>query len=95
MFCNRGLLRGSPDVSIEEKVALFLHMVAHNQHNRTISFSFDRSSETVSRYFRQVLRAISVIYPEYIRGPSNAVHPKIASSHRFWPYFQVTKPSFS
>lgn len=61
-LCNqlrdRHLLRDSIHSSVEEQVAMFLHVVGHNQRFRVIHQNFRRSIETVSRYFRQVLYAI-------------------------------------
>ena len=53
-----GRLRNSAHSNAEEQVAKFLHIVGHNLRNRTMKFYFKRSSETVSRHFHQVLRAI-------------------------------------
>ena len=38
---------------------MFLHVVGHNQRFRVIHQNFRRSIETVSRYFREVLYAVS------------------------------------
>jgi hypothetical protein len=61
-LCNllrdRSLLRDTINSSIEEQVAMFLHVVGHNQRFRIIHQNFRRSMETISRYFREVLYAI-------------------------------------
>jgi hypothetical protein len=51
VFRDRGLLE---DMCIEEQVALFLNTVGHNLRNRLVAANFDRSGETVSRYFNKV-----------------------------------------
>jgi hypothetical protein len=55
-LCNllrdRHLLRDTINSSVEEQVAMFLHVVGHNQRFRVIHQNFRRSMETVSRYFR-------------------------------------------
>ena len=56
-FRSRGLLKDSIHTSVEEQVAMFLHVVGHNQRFTVIQGTFRRSSETISRYFRQVLFA--------------------------------------
>jgi hypothetical protein len=58
LFRERHLLRDTTNTTIEEQVAMFLHVVGHNQRFRVIHQNFRRSIETVSRYFREVLYAI-------------------------------------
>ena len=64
------MLRDTINSNIEEQVAMFLHVVGHNQRFRVIHQNFRRSIETVSRYFRDVLYAIGELREE-IRAPSN------------------------
>ncbi|KAK2663402.1 hypothetical protein Ddye_001976 [Dipteronia dyeriana] len=45
-------------VTIEEQMCSFLHVLAHHLKNRTIGHRFNRSGETVSRYFNFVLNGI-------------------------------------
>ena len=52
------LLKNSTHSCIEEQVAKFLHILAHNVRNHTIGFFFRRSGETISRHFHQVMRAL-------------------------------------
>ncbi|XP_020188096.1 uncharacterized protein [Aegilops tauschii subsp. strangulata] len=53
-FRSRGLLQDSINTNVEEQVAMFLHVVGHNQRFRVIHNTFRRSMETISRYFKQV-----------------------------------------
>uniref|UniRef100_A0A9I9EKJ4 DUF8040 domain-containing protein n=1 Tax=Cucumis melo TaxID=3656 RepID=A0A9I9EKJ4_CUCME len=53
-------------VDVEEMVATFLHVLAHDVKNRIIQREFVRSSETVSRYFNLILLAVVRIYEEFI-----------------------------
>ncbi|XP_061357670.1 protein ALP1-like [Gastrolobium bilobum] len=53
-----GKLKEDGLVSIEEQVAMFLHILAHHAKNRVIKFKFQRSGETVSRYFNLVLKSV-------------------------------------
>lgn len=82
------LLRDSIHVSVEEQVAMFLNTIGHNLRNRVIGANFDRSNETVSRYFRLVLHAIAELRAEYIRPPSLETPAKIAGHPWFDPYFK-------
>lgn len=52
-FRSRGLLEDN--ISVEEQVAMFLHVVSHNQRFRVVHNTFRRTMETISRYFKQVL----------------------------------------
>jgi hypothetical protein len=55
-LCNllrsRNLLRDNIYISMEEQVAMFLHVVGHNQRFRVIHQNRRRFVETVSRYFK-------------------------------------------
>ena len=53
-----GPLQDTRNSSIEEQVTSLLYILAHNERIRTISFFFRHSSETISCYFYNVLRAV-------------------------------------
>ena len=89
-FRSRGLLQDSINTSVEEQVAMFLHVVGHNQRFRVIHNTFRRSMETISRYFKQVLFAVGELRGEMIRRPSGQTPPKIRGSPRWYPYFKVS-----
>ncbi|XP_071681866.1 uncharacterized protein [Lolium perenne] len=55
---------------------MFLHVVGHNQRFRVIHNTFRRSTETISRYFQQVLYTS-------INTPT-----KIKNSYMWFPYFR-------
>jgi hypothetical protein len=86
---DRNLLRDSIHSSIEEQVAMFLHIVGHNQRFRVIHQNWRRSNETVSRYFKEVLYAIGEIRNDMIKPPSSETPLKITNSTRWYPYFKV------
>ena len=48
---EKKLLGDSREVSLEEKVAIFLYAVAKNASNRTLQDRFQHSPETISRHF--------------------------------------------
>jgi hypothetical protein len=62
---------------VEEQVAMFIHVVGHNQRFRVVHQSFRRSIETVSRIFYQVLYAISELRADMIKPPSTATHLRL------------------
>jgi hypothetical protein len=51
LFLTKQLLRYSVHSSVKGQVAMFLHVVGHNQRFRVIHMTFRRSIETISRYF--------------------------------------------
>ncbi|KAL4025168.1 hypothetical protein IC575_013546 [Cucumis melo] len=67
------LLRNLPGLSstkivdVEEMVAMFLHVLAHDLKNRVIQRKFVRFSETVSQHFNLVLLAMVRLYEELIK----------------------------
>jgi len=87
---DSGLLRDTIHVSVEEQLAMFLHIVDHNLRNCVIALYFKRSGETVSRYFNEVLMALCSLAKDMIKLRSVETHSKITSSPgRFYPYFKV------
>jgi len=62
-----GMLRPTKYVDVEEMVAIFLHIVAHDVKNRVMRRQFARSGETVSRHFNIVLNAILRLYDVLLR----------------------------
>ncbi|XP_040379426.1 protein ALP1-like isoform X1 [Oryza brachyantha] len=84
-----GLLVDTLHVTVEEQVAMFMHVVGHKWSNRFVGFEFYQSGETVSRYFNAVLDSLVSISKELIYLRSTETHPKITSSPgRFHPYFE-------
>jgi hypothetical protein len=92
LFRSRELVRDSIHASIEEQVAMFLHVVGHNQRFRVVDLTFRRSVETISRFFQRVLYAVGELRNEMIVPPSTNVHPKVHGSRRWYPYFKVGSP---
>ncbi|KAA0042272.1 retrotransposon protein [Cucumis melo var. makuwa] len=56
-------------VDVEEMVAMFLHIVAHDVKNRVIRQEFMRSDETISRHFNMVLLAVIRLHDELLKKP--------------------------
>ncbi|KAL0554867.1 hypothetical protein IC582_008797 [Cucumis melo] len=61
-------------VDVEEMVAMFLHVLAHDVKNRVIQREFVRSSETVSRYFNIVLFVVVRLYEVFIKRSAPYVY---------------------
>ena len=89
LFRGRDLVRETSGCSVDEHVAMLLHVVGLNQRFRVDHQSFRRSIETVSRVFHQVLYALGELSNGMIKPPTTATHPKIMGSQRWYPYIQV------
>lgn len=86
---QRGMLRDTSGVMIEEQLAIFLNIIGHNERNRVIQERFQHSGETISRHFNNVLRAIKSLSREFLQPPTHATPLEILKSNRFYPYFEV------
>jgi hypothetical protein len=90
LFRQRGLVPESAGCSVEEQVAMFLHIVGHNPRFRVVHQSFARSIDTIHRNFHQVLYAIGEIRNEVIKPPSSTTRPNILGSPRWNHWFKVS-----
>jgi hypothetical protein len=88
-FRERGLVTDGEGVSVEEQVAMFLHVVGHNQRFRVVHQSFRRCFQTVHKHFHQVLYAVGELRNEMIKPSITITHPKILGSYRWNPFFKV------
>ena len=55
---TEGMLKENRNMSVEEMVISFLHTIAHHTKNRVLKRQTARSSETVSRQFYAILKAV-------------------------------------
>ncbi|KAL6624579.1 hypothetical protein ACP70R_031900 [Stipagrostis hirtigluma subsp. patula] len=53
-----GGLRATRNVTVEEMVAMFLHVLAYDEKSRSMRTDYQRSQETISRHFNNVLAAV-------------------------------------
>ncbi|KAK5839925.1 hypothetical protein PVK06_008781 [Gossypium arboreum] len=67
---------------------IFLHIIGHNVRFQVIGSRYYRSTETVHRYFRIVLRVILKLYKLVIRSPDESTPSEIRNNRRFYPYFK-------
>ena len=58
MLQTLGGLKSSRNMLVDEQVTMFLHIISHHLKNRVIKHHFNRSGETVSRSFHNVLNAV-------------------------------------
>ncbi|EYU22349.1 hypothetical protein MIMGU_mgv1a024565mg, partial [Erythranthe guttata] len=81
-----GGLVATKNVTIKEIVALFLHILGHDQKNSTIATTFVRSGETVSRQFHIVLQAVLKIGKLYLNHQRNELfHERDAERWKWFP----------
>ncbi|XP_073057627.1 uncharacterized protein [Primulina eburnea] len=72
-------------VRIEEKVAMFLSILAHHKKVRVIGHDYVRSGQTVSCHFHEVLRAILKLHPILLVKP---VPVDENCSNNTWKWFK-------
>lgn len=68
-----GGLGHSKHVTLEEKMALFLYVLAHDLKVRKLKFNFFRSGETISRHFNDVLKAVLRLQGHLLRRASQSL----------------------
>ncbi|KAL6558434.1 hypothetical protein OROMI_018784 [Orobanche minor] len=82
---NLGGLRNSRYVTVEEMIALFLRVLSHPEKNRIVKFNFIRSSQTISKYFHMVLKAVLKLHSLFFVDPTPI--PDDCSDPR-WQWFK-------
>ena len=86
-------IRPTIHMSVTEQVFIFLHIIGHNVRFRVIGNRIYRSTETVHRYFKVVLRGVLKLYRALIKLRSEDTPLEIRNSRRFYPYFKVNIPT--
>lgn len=89
MLKEKELLRHSNGVRVEEKVAIFMLAVGHNERNRILQERFQHSGETISRHFNAVLDAIVALADDFLVPAGPDTPTEILENPRFYPYFKV------
>ena len=86
MLERLGGLQPTRNMNIDEQVAIFLHMVAHNVENRVVTCRFHRSGETISRLYTRVWNAVNRLHPHLLKKPEPVLED---STNRRWKWFKV------
>ena len=77
-------------VSVQEKVAIFFFIVGGDYRNKNVQERFQHSGETISKYFKKVLKAVTKMSIDWVRPqPTNGVHPYIRRNRKYYPHFKV------
>lgn len=66
LFKQRGWVQGSRYSTVEEKMAIFLHVISHNDRFIKIKNRFQHSTQTVHKYFHEVLNGMMEFAKEII-----------------------------
>ncbi|GMN22612.1 hypothetical protein TIFTF001_050221 [Ficus carica] len=91
---SRKLLRPTCYMNVHEQLFIFYSICAQGATNRHISYLFQHSRDTTSRWFFKVLTAICALKDEFIRPPDyTEVQPIITEhSYKYSPRFDVELP---
>ena len=79
---------------VMEQVFIFLHIIGHNVRFRVMGSRIYRSTETVHKYFKVVLRGVLKLYRALIKLRSKDTPLEIRNNGRFYPYFKVNIPTY-
>lgn len=66
-FKQQRWVRDSRHATVEEKIAIFLHVISHNDRFIKVKNRFQHSTETLHRYFHEVLNGMMEFAKEVIR----------------------------
>ena len=86
MLENIGRLKSTRNMLVDEQVTMFLHIIAYHLKNRVIKHHFNRSRETVSRSFHNVLKAVMRLQGKLFKNPEPI--PENSTDPR-WKWFKV------
>jgi len=94
-------LQPSKKMTVVEKVGIFVYTLAMGASNRDVGERFQRSGETISRVFHEVLDSISGKSNDYSGLANDIIKPKdpsfkfipsqIDNDERYMPYFKVSR----
>ena len=90
VLSRKGYLEDSRGVGLAEKVAMFLFIIGHNIRHRVVADRFQHSTETVSRHFKEVLRAVCLLGKELIKPESTDLPEQIKANPKYYPWFKVS-----
>lgn len=81
-FKEKGWLKDSKHLSVEQKMAIFFMAIGHNQRFRVLKRRFQHSSETIHKCFHEVLDKMMVFAAEVIRPTSFNPNPNILGHNK-------------
>ncbi|KAJ9546559.1 hypothetical protein OSB04_019102 [Centaurea solstitialis] len=81
-FKAKGWLTDSRHISVEEKMAIFLMIIGHNQRYRVLKNRFQHSTQTIHKIFHEVLDKMIIFAKEIIVPTSFNPNPNIPGNNR-------------
>ncbi|XP_021980182.1 uncharacterized protein LOC110876316 [Helianthus annuus] len=81
-FKEKNWLQSSRSISFEEKLAMFLTVIGHNERFRMVKRRFQHSTETIHRCFHEVLNAMMSCAREVINPTSSNAIANTSERHR-------------
>ncbi|GMN51102.1 hypothetical protein TIFTF001_020258 [Ficus carica] len=92
LLASRGLLNTTRYLNVNEQLFIFLSICARGETNRHISYLFQHSVETTSRWFYKVLQVICSLKDEFIRPADYTSIPNLImeNSDKYRPWFDVS-----
>ncbi|GMN20239.1 hypothetical protein TIFTF001_051006 [Ficus carica] len=88
---SRELLTPTNHMNVNEQLFIFLAICSQGATNRHVSYLFQHSQETTSRWFFRVLKVICALKDEFIRPPDyTTVQPLIIEHEgKYRPWFDI------
>ncbi|GMN30161.1 hypothetical protein TIFTF001_049588 [Ficus carica] len=80
---RRELLKPTRNMDVNEQLFIFLSICAQGATNRQISYLFQHSRETTSRWFYTVLQVICSLKDEFIRPPDYTAVQHLIEEHSY------------
>ena len=78
-------------ISVEEAIVMFLRIISHNIHIRTMIKRYQHSVKIVCCQFTRVLDAMCHLGRKVIRPPDfNIVQAEIENNPKYYPWFKVS-----
>ncbi|KAK9257564.1 hypothetical protein V1519DRAFT_120513 [Lipomyces tetrasporus] len=87
---NHTQLRASTHVSVELKLAIFLHIVSRPASQRDTMERYFVGNRIVSESFHEVLESLLILYPAVVNFPDldTPLASRISDDSRFYPWFK-------
>lgn len=86
MLESRGYVQESRHVNVVEKVAMFLNILGHHTKMRIVHTDFQRSKQSITRYFHAVLNGVLRLQGDYFKKPEPI---QSNSTDKTWKHFKV------
>ena len=83
-------LKGTENMTVEEKLGIFLYIVSRPASNQDVQERFSYSSKTISRCFYEVLDALLILNTCFVSLPSTNSHPptRIFDDAKYYLFFE-------